>query len=173
MPADAIDSDKQDAIYDFAVAASGKTVIWDKPDIPRPNVPYVTLSVSSGPRKTGAAEVRYADSQDTFTYPMRKEITLTINTYADSGWLAILGGIIDALELPTKQEILRSAGIAIIRNEDPIDISALLNDQHEGRGSVDIMLGYCDNINDESGEVESAKVDSTIGTFESSQTIGG
>ena len=173
MPSDAIDSDKQDAIYDFAAAASGIDVIWDKPDINRPVVPYVTLNVSSGPRRTGAAEVRYADIQDTFTYPMRKEITLTINSYADSGWLATLGDIIDALELPSKQLILRNAGLAIIGSEDPIDISALLNDQHEGRGSVDIILGYCDSVNDVSGEVESVKIDQTIGTFESNQIIGG
>lgn len=173
MPADAIDSVKQDAIYDFVVAASGETVIWDKPDINRPAVPYATLNVSSGPRRTGAAEVRYGGVQDTFTFPMRKEITLTINSYADSGWLATLGNIIDALELPSKQLILRNAGLAIIRSEDPIDISALLNDQHEGRGSVDIILGYCDSVNDVPGEVESVGIDQTIGTFESNQTIGG
>lgn len=173
MPSDAIDSDKQDAIYDFAVAASGIDVIWDKPGAPRPAVPYVTLNVSSGPRKVGSPEVRYGGVQDTFTYPMRKEITLTINSYADSGWLATLGDFIDALELPSKQELLRNAGLAIIRSENPIDISELLNDQYEGRGSVDIILGYCDNINDVSGEVESVEIDQTIGTFESNQTIGG
>jgi hypothetical protein len=173
MPSDAIDEDKQNAIYEFALAASGITVIWDKPGAPRPAVPYVTLNVSSGPRKVGTPEVKYGDVQDTFTYPMRKEITLTINSYADSGWLATLGKIIDSLDLPTKQQILRDAGLAIINSEDPVDISALLNDQYEGRGSVDIMLGYCDSIEDVSGEVESVNFDQTIGTFESNQTIGG
>lgn len=174
MPSDAIDATKQDAIFDFIVDATGLAegkVIWAMPDIERPAVPYVTMNISSGPRKTGAAEVRYEGTQDTFKYPMRKEITLTINSYSQSGWLATLGSIVDALELPTKQEILRDAGLAIITSEDPIDISALLNDEHEGRGVVDIKLAYCDIINDESGEIESVKFDGTVGTLEVGQTI--
>lgn len=176
MPNDAIDATKQDAIFDFIVAATGlaeEKVIWAMPDIERPVVPYITMNISSGPRKTGAAEVRFEGTQDTFKYPMRKEITLTVNSYSQSGWLATLGGIVDALEIPTKQQILRDAGIAIITSEDPVDVSALLNDEHEGRGSVDIMLAYCDIVNDISGEIESVKIDQTVGTFESSQTIDG
>jgi len=174
MPIDAINPTLQDAIFDFIVSASGfaeDKVIWNLPGIKRPEPPYLLLSISSGPRKTGNAETIYTGTQDQFKYPFRKEITLTVNSYADSGWLSVIGDITNGLELPTKQLILRDAGIAILNSTDPLDLSELLETDFEGRGAVDIFLAYTEEIIDTTGEIESVKIDQTIGTFESSQTI--
>jgi|GEM_PF-1893403 len=175
MASDALDPTLQDAIQSFVVAATGlagSKVIWLNQDTLRPAVPYVGLNISSGPRKTGHAEIKYKEL-DTFTYPFRKEITLSVNVYADSGWLNTIQDIINALELPTKQLILQNAGIAILDNTDPLDVSELLNDITEGRGAVDIFLGYATEVDDISGEIESVKIDQTVGDFESTQIIGG
>ena len=41
----------EDAIYDWAVSClgSGVNIIWDKPDEDRPEKPYCTLNILSGP----------------------------------------------------------------------------------------------------------------------------
>lgn len=174
MPADALDATLQNAMQNFvktALGYAGGKVIWDKQDSNRPAVPYAMLSVSSGPRPLGPAEVRSKVAVDTFTFPFRKEITLTVNVYADSGWLSLLATISNALELPSIKSILRLAGIAIIRVEDPIEISELLNDQWEGRGSIDIILAYNQQVDDVPGEIQSVEFDGTLGTFEVNQTI--
>jgi len=174
MPIDAIDTTLQDAIFDFIVSASGfaeDKVIWNLPGIDRPVPPYLLLSISSGPRKTGDAEIVYTGVQDQFKFPFRKEITLTVNSFADSDWLSVIGDVTNGLELPTKQLILRDAGLAILNITDPIDLSELLETDFEGRGAVDIFLAYTEEITDTPGEIETVKVDQTIGTFESTQTI--
>lgn len=170
---DAIDTTLMDAIQAFFVSATGLAgakVIWLKPNIKRPAVPYVGLNVISGPRPIGMAETLYKEL-DTYNFPMRHEITLSVNSYADSGWLTTIQKAINARELPTKRAILRAAGVSIVNIADPLDVSALLNDQFEGRGAVDFILSYGTLETDVSGEIESVKIDQTVGTFDSTQTI--
>jgi len=147
------------AIYDWAVAASGLTVVWDKPGKASPALPYVTLNLMA-PRSTGPAEERY-NSLDTFEYPMRKAITLSVNVYAENGHLKIMNDIINSLELDTKLVILKAAGIAVWTIGQPIDLSEIMETSAEFRVAVDIVLAYTEMVTDVVGEIEKVRVEKT------------
>lgn len=144
------------------------TVFWDKQDatgnvnVPTlPDYPFVTLNISSGPSKIGrSANIKYK-SGDTFTYLFRRQITVTVNVYAQSDHLAIIDAIIKAVVLPDKNVILRDAGVAVQDHSDPVDISALLESHHEFRSTVDLFIAYHDEVDSTPGRIEKARVNKT------------
>ena len=172
-----LDETKEKACWDFVVGATSisnadKKVIWDKQDIvaPRnakkPALPYITLNISAGPALVAAPEFNYKED-DTFTYNMRKQFTLTINVFANEGWLKLAQEIKEALHLPTKRGILRQAGLAQDGiPSDVLDVSALLDTKHEGRATFDLPLAYNEEVDDVSGEIRKVEIESTVGTFE-------
>ena len=159
--------------WDFVVGATSidtpsEKVIWDKQDIVaarsavKPALDYITLNISAGPRSLGSPEIIYKEL-DTFTLPMRRAFTLTINVFANEGWLEKAQEIVEALELPTKRDKLRLAGISQIGlHGDVLDVSALLDTKHEGRASVDLFLAYTKEIDDEMGEIQKVEYTSEI-----------
>ena len=72
-----LDQVKEDAIYDFAYASIGPDVkiIWDKPNAPRPSLPYITLNFIGGPIQLGDKPARKYKELDTWTYYFKKRIT--------------------------------------------------------------------------------------------------
>lgn len=177
-----LDEAKEKACWDFVVGATSistpdKKVIWDKQDVvaPRnarkPALPYITLNISAGPALIAAPEFNHKED-DTFTYNMRKQFTLTINVFANEGWLGLAEEIREALHLPTKRAVLRQGGLA----QDGIpsnvlDISALLDTKHEGRATFDLPLAYTDTVDDVSGEIRKVEIEGTVGTFEHTTEI--
>lgn len=172
-----LDEAKEKACWDFVVGATSildpdKKVIWDKQDIvaPRnakkPALEYITLNISAGPSLIGAPEFKHKGVDDTFTYNMRKQFILTINVYANEGWLRLAEEIREALYLPTKRAILRQGGLAQDGEPSPVlDISALLDTKHEGRATFDLPLAYNDEVDDVTGEIRKVVMQATMGTF--------
>lgn len=157
------------AIYDFVTSATGIQWIWDKQDSQgsqkgeKPVLPYGTMNISAGPSKVSYSSESYKEL-DTFTYKHVYAFTLTLNSYAQNDHLKILTDILSSIDLPTKQTILRSAGLAIWNIGDPIDISILQNTGHEMRGSVDIEMSYGVEIDDAPGEIQTVDIDGTLTT---------
>jgi hypothetical protein len=191
-----IDPIIEKAIYDFIVAVLTATfgadvvkVIWDKQisdsrqnqSPKRPDLPFVTLNISTLPFKEGDAEIKYKEL-DTFSFPMRKAFTLTANAYAgpnlgaapndDKGYYNIIEAIVHALQLESFQQILRKAGISIRGNATPIELSDLLESVFEFRVGVDIFLGYSKVVDDVTGQIDTVHTEGTIGTFNIEETIG-
>jgi hypothetical protein len=156
-----LDKDKEDAIHNWvktALGFEGNKVIWDRSNIRRPERPYATLNISSGPRNVGrASEERYKEL-DTFQYAIRKVFTLTVGIYGGNGYLKKLEDVIDSLQKPTIQTILRQAGLANWGSEDPIDLSSLLDTKFEDRASVDFLLAYGKAIEDTPGEIQNVRM---------------
>lgn len=177
-----LDETKEKACWDYVVGATsistpGEKVIWDKQDIvaPRnakkPALPYITLNISAGPALIAAPEFNHKED-DTFTYNMRKRFTLTINVFANEGWLKFAQEIREALHLPTKRAALRQGGLAQDGiPSDILDISALLDTKHEGRATFDLPLTYNDAVDDVSGEIRKVEIEGTVGTFEHTTEI--
>lgn len=172
-----LDETKEKACWDFVVGATSistpsKKVIWDKQDVvaPRnakkPALEYITLNISAGPTLIGPPEFNYKED-DTFTYNMRRQFTLTINVFANEGWLRLAQVIKEALHLPTKRSVLRQGGLAQDGiPSDVLDVSALLDTKHEGRATFDLPLAYNEEVDDIPGEIRKVEIESTIGTFE-------
>lgn len=181
----------EDAIYDYMAAVLDASfgadvipVIWDKQiadsnnnqSPKRPDLPYVTLNISTPPFKEGDSEIKYKEI-DTYTLPMRKAFTVTASVYAGAeipggfGYFDVMTAITDGLELESFKSILRKAGLAIRGSENPVELSALLETVFEFRASVDIFLAYAKPVDDIAGQIDSVEVTGTVGDFEVNQTI--
>ena len=157
MSAYRLNEAKELAIYNWASLVLGITTIWDKPNAPRPALPYATLNFSGGGRSEGAPEEIYKTT-DTFTYPLRKVITLTVQIFAENSHLAYADTLVNSLSKPTVQDFLRSVGMAIRGHSDPMDISRLLDTKFELRAGIDIFLAYEQDIDDVTGEIQKVSI---------------
>lgn len=176
MPPFRINEAVEKAIYDFAVAALGITVIWDKQDAQepgrghKPDLPFATLNIISGPLKEGNAEER-RQSDGVYEYPMRRIFTVQVQVFAKSDHMGKLGDFADAFELETKAGLLRAAGIAVRLVGDPLDISAFLETGHELRGTLDVDMAYAKTVTDNVGQIENVHATGTIGDLAVDITI--
>ena len=166
-----LDETKEEAIFDFIVAASGfdeGQVIWDKQDVAgsrkavKPALDYITMNISAGPSSQGTPELNYKEL-DTFEMPFRRNFTLTVNVISNLGWLSDAQKIADSKDLESKRSILRLAEISILDTGDVLDISELLDTKHEGRATVDLFMSDCVIREEVIGEVAKVGITGTIG----------
>ena len=162
MSAYRLNEAKELAIYNWASSTLGITTIWDKPNAPRPALPYATLNFSGGGRSEGAPEEIYKTT-DTYTYPVRKVITLTVQIFAENSHLAYADALVNSLSKPTVQDFLRSAGFAIRGNSNIMDISRLIDTKFEMRAAIDIFLAYETDITDTTVEIQRVTASGTVG----------
>ncbi|MEW5803914.1 MAG: hypothetical protein AB1847_17605, partial [bacterium] len=170
-----LDEAKETAIYQWISSVLKIETIWDKPNALRPALPYATMNISLGSRSTGAPEEIYK-ALDTFTYPNRKVMTLTVNIYADNAYLAYMEKLINSINLPSVQDKLYAAGMAVWDHSDPVDISTLLDTKYEYRVSIDIFIAYAVDADDTPGEIQRVSIDGAVndtgGDLTFHQTIG-
>lgn len=174
-----LDETKEKAIFDFIVAATGfatTKVIWDKQSVVesrravKPALPYITLNISAGPSSQGQAELRYK-SLDIFDIPFRRGFTLTVNVFANTGWLDYAHDIAQAKDLESKRAILRVAGVSLLDYGDILDISELLDTKYEGRATIDLFMADCVTVEDIQGEIETVEMSGTVGSLTTDQII--
>lgn len=140
------DRDIELAIYDWVSKESGITTIWDKPDQPRPKLPYITLNIISGPNKIGTDEIKYEENK--FKINGRRFFTLSIQAFGERA-LETMSNLQSSIEKPTVREKLRSAGLAIWNEPNVLDLTTLLETDFEQRSSMDVMFGITRQIIDE------------------------
>ncbi|HUU40704.1 MAG TPA: hypothetical protein VMW42_07180 [Desulfatiglandales bacterium] len=160
MGAYRLDETKELALYNWVSTTLGITTIWDKPNnkaSDRPALPYATLNFLGGSRSEGPSEEIYK-SDDTFTYPIRKVLTFSVQIFAENGYLEYADDLINSLSLPTIQDSLRVSGFAIRGHSDPLDISRLLDTKFEMRVAVDIFLAYEKDVDDVLGEIRRVSI---------------
>lgn len=166
-----LDYTKEYAIWQWAQTVLGDdfTVIWDKPNNPRPSLPYITLKLSPG-RKICNRDVEYIE-RDTYRYNFKKAITLTVNIFADDNHLKHCENLIDSLEIPNYQTILRQGGLAIWNNSNPIDISELINTDFEGRAEFELILSYNESKIVDITEIDHVSYVGTLGEMTLSDVV--
>lgn len=159
-----LDQVKEDAIYDFikAVVGSNVNVIWDKPGENRPEKPYVTLCIISGPTKIGNRTGMIRKETDTYIRYFQKKITLSVGVFTDSNDGYIINNIQDATLLDDKLTYLRNKGIAIWDIIGPFDISKVIDDDWEYRSHLDIIMSYGENKDDITGEIRKVEINNII-----------
>ena len=148
-----LNESQETAIYTWiSTILSGLTIIWDKPNQPRPALPYATMNISQGSRSVGKPDQIWKET-DTYTQLARKVMTLTVNIYALNAYLYYMETLINSLSLSSIQTILRVAGMASWGHSDPVDVSQLLDTKFEPRVSVDFFLSYATETDVEAGEI--------------------
>lgn len=152
-----LDAAKENAIHGWVEDATGLSAIWARQDANRPALPFISLDISSGPRKENTPPVTYKE-QDIFTYRFNHVFTLSVNLFALDGHLSLLNRLIQSQDLPSKRQVLESAGIAIHGSSDPLDISQLLETDYEFRATMDWFMAYGEDIDDNTGEIQKVRV---------------
>lgn len=156
---------KQTAILTWIETALSIAAIWDKQNLPKPPLPYISCNIISGPQLDGTPESKYK-SLDTYTYILRKIFTLSIQIHATTNHLAYLSSLIDSMVLPSFRQILRDAELSIYNDTDIIinDISELLDTGFEKRASIDVTMAYADEVDDLVGEINFTNIQGISGT---------
>jgi len=155
-----LDSNLEDAIYDWAVDCLGSevTVIWDKPEDTRPNKPYCTLNISTPPYNIGDRGENWYKSLDTWEYYFTKIFTLSVNIYGDEYVSQLMTNVYNGTFLETKLQTLRAEGMAIHNRIGPNDLSIPLETEFEFRNQLDIMISYGVLVSDIPGEISKVSV---------------
>ena len=160
-----LDIEREKALVAWLALATGIEVMCDKQDAhdgvtntKRPDLPYVLLNIISGPRKIGEADKTWKED-DTWDYKRHKEITVSVNVYANNNHLGLMEIIQDSLDHDTVLIEFRSAGLAFLNATNPSDISTLLDTKTEFRVTMDIIFGYAKTTQDEPGEIRTVEMD--------------
>lgn len=151
-------------------------VIWDKPNVPRPCEPYVTLNLIVTSMKTGHDSWIY-ESGDNFCIGGQRIATLSVIAYGPdlkeqvpqgiNSAQQIILDLRDSLENPLVLEKLGANGLAVHNEPTVNDISALLETGFQDRANMDIMFGFAHNQSVPVGIIEKVTGE---GTFEGALT---
>jgi hypothetical protein len=118
---------------------TGKTVIPQKRDAPKPAKPYLALRFFAY-RGFGLDELLPGDDDDTFLVTGERECTCEVH-WIGEGAIEGLHGLEQALQSPSVVDRCFGAGVAVYNAEDIQDLSGLLDGvDWESRASMDLQL---------------------------------
>jgi len=141
-------------------------------DGPRPEKPYISLKIISGPRKLAIDDdLRNKELTDEFYLVGQRGYTLSIKSFGVE-YIDALEKISTLLGDPDNWEQLNiDADIAIVDQGDVLDISAKLETGFEKRASLDIIFNSSNNIITSVGPITSVEVSGAIKNEDSSKTV--
>ena len=166
----------QNTIYDWFVDATDLFTIWQDQSAPRPEYPYGSLLITSGPRLASPQwEQRYATISG---QPAGEEVKITTcnlcyfdiscqahvkrcdsrDPNANAIWY--INKAQGALGLISVQTILRTADIAYIRSSEVQNIDELISDAYVSRANIDVTFGAVLSIDEYTGYIEKAHITS-------------
>jgi len=159
--------------YDWAVAVTGKAVIWENQNAPKPDLPYITLFMTSIQRVGDDYQATSANGSGVIEITGNRDFTLQVQALGE-GAIVALESLSSSLQMPTVLETLRNSCIVFVQNITPIqDISGLWDSQFIPRGMIDFQFrtasettdtpGYFDQVSGE-GKLNDAS-GSTITTI--------
>ena len=141
-----------DAWYNYAVSLVNDdvTVIFSDElygkDAPRPQLPYMTLKIISGPQSKTIDSMTKKNAQGTFDLIDVERYTLSVQMFGsekadDFAYIDILKSFKNQLSNPDRLEQLRAEGDIGIQSRGTVkDISALLKTGFERRATLDIIF---------------------------------
>jgi hypothetical protein len=136
-------TDAQDnAVIAYFYTATGIPVIWEKQDAPRPDLPYVSLSILDDSDKTGHRPDQTYDGLEQ-TYTFINEVQIRARIYCNTD--VYMGYLRDCVRFRQKYEgkaILKAAGINIREVGNIQDISSMIDTNFELRANADFYFTY-------------------------------
>jgi hypothetical protein len=152
---------KADALHDWAKKVSGIQTIWFNQRAPRPKPPYVGLNIIAGPRKVGDDNLRQ-DVSGVFYIAGMRYFTLSVNVYGENA-NEIAQNLVDSLDMPSIQELLRNSDIAIVSTSEVRVLDQLLETDVEGRSQFDFQFASSINkVDDGVGYIDKVEITNEI-----------
>lgn len=141
---------------------SGVCIVWRQQSEPLPKRPCITMKIISGPTRVGYSDgALYVGGQSgtAWNYCGHRELVVSIQVFGSSKvrmpnayQLAI--DLNSSLSVPSALQLLRSGGIAMLKQGDIQNLTALEETEWEERMQFDMTLGLVQNIIDDPGSIE-------------------
>lgn len=134
-----------------------------KTGVPRPNIPYFTIKLLSGPTKKGSFDSQiHVPNTDKFIVAGERQYTLSIKGFGEA-CLDALSDLQTQFDIPTYVERLtQDADIAIVDYGTITDVSELLETSIEKRWNMDVVFNTSVNYEFEPGVIETAHVEGKV-----------
>lgn len=130
-------------------------------DAPRPQKPYLTLKIISGPRKVHEDDLRKNDD-GTFEIVGQRAFTLSLQAYGPN-CLDRLDDLSIALDDPDHfYQLKQDADIAVTNRGNVLDVSTKLATGYEKRGSLDIVFNSSKNKVTEIDRIEGVEISGEV-----------
>lgn len=153
-------------------------VIIEKPNVPRPPLPYFSILLTTPIQKVGSRDSREHVNDTTWTIGGQRRFTLSVRSYVSpkgKGFFNAQNNLVqlqDSLEDENRRNELTIAGLAVWFSSDILDITELLETGYEPRAQFDIEFGIASNREADLGAIEKVKITGTLdGQEEPEQTI--
>jgi hypothetical protein len=165
----------QDALYTWISTELKQSIdpgssIWREQSQALPPRPCVTMKITDGPQRTGYGDnVQYLNDglRKNFKIGGQRLMTCSIQIFG-STIIRQPGAYQSALRLNaslsrlTVLDRLRSAGIAVLKQGDVLNITELEETEYEERAQFDVQLCVAENMTDDPGIIEHANITETI-----------
>jgi len=161
-------------VHRWASRFSDVTCIWEKPDKPRPKLPYIALHVLTPKIKSGQDDV-IQKTNDTYTVSGQRSMVVSVTSHyadqEDEEAINVISNLEASLENPIALEVLRAGGLAYWSNTQVQDISTALETGFENRITFDVTFGLVSSIDEDVGRIESTQVDGQIKDAEDNTVV--
>lgn len=118
------------------------TVIFARQDKPRPKFPYATIYAPNPAIRVGAIdEIRPNDDDTGYEQHGLRTTTVSLNIYGDDA-NDLMSRLRDSLDWPLTQEEFATAGLALVGETGPKDLSAFEDTKHVERSQLDLVFMY-------------------------------
>jgi hypothetical protein len=142
------------ALWTWASEEVELETIWDRPNAPRPETPYVLLGLLSAPIKHGSKDdLRGTGTEDEFEITGQRSVVYSVKVIGKNA-IPYCTDLQISLEKPSVQEALRVAGLAVWNIGDVENIATLLETGFEERANMDVTFGISDTVAEAVGEVQ-------------------
>ncbi len=163
----------EDALYEWALGATGVVPIWLGQRINQLRPPYITLQLASittdAPferRVNGEPDDPGAGEEVEITYCAISRIVLSCNTYGVSNEprsdaRAVMDKLLASLHMDAASAPLSAAGLALVDTGAALSLDELVDEAHLSRVQCDITFSLAQNITERTGYIATAEVTST------------
>ena len=140
---------------------NGTTLIWEKQGQPRPEKPFATMNLLTGPISVAHDEEIIDDDGATAISGLR-ELTLSVNFFGANAQVA-LAGLITKMGFPTARELFMQENLVFIDAKGPRDLSALMENKFETRAQADFRFRITDyDVDTETTYIETVVLENGI-----------
>ena len=151
----------------------------------RPDKPYGTIKILSGPKVLGHDEIRPPDEgmTDDFLIAGQRRFLVEFEIFSsldnlnagpidpNQGAIQLMSNVRDAFERPTLYNLLNGQGISVNDKQDIQNLSEILEDVFEERAVLTVTLGYGSNVGDSPGIIEKVGVGGTVEDVDGTTTV--
>lgn len=147
-------------LHTWAAEISGQQTIWEDQSEQRPDGPYNSLKITSGPGRIGTDQFEKRND-DKFQTSGLREFTLSVNIFRADAF-SKAHNLNSSIEGVMILERFQAIGMAYI-NATPIrDLTRLMGPRYESRYQFDIRFRIADTIVSDPGLIENVEIESLI-----------